>query len=110
MQFIKSDININFIGKRRIAFLLSMAMILGSITSLIIHKGPRYGIDFAGGTLVQVKYVAPVDIDDMKSGLNAIGLGKSSVQLFGEAKAHEYLIRTDSSVMTGEGFSLKVAH
>lgn len=109
MQFIKSDININFIGKRRIAFLLSMAMVLGSITSLIIHKGPRYGIDFAGGTLIQVKFVASADIEAIKSGLNAIGLGKSSVQLFGEEREYEYLIRTDKSVMTGEGFSLNMA-
>ena len=52
MQFIKSDINIDFIGKRKIAFGISIAMILISLISLIIHKGPRYGIDFAGGGAV----------------------------------------------------------
>jgi len=108
MQFIKPDININFVGKRKIAFVLSLAMILISIASLVVHKGPKYGIDFAGGTLVQVKFDAPVNLADIKSGLATVNLGKSSVQEFGEHSEHEYLIRTDSSVMTEQGFSLEV--
>jgi len=54
MRIIKSDINIDFLGKSKIAFIVSVAMILVSILSLFIHRGPRYGIDFAGGTLIQV--------------------------------------------------------
>jgi preprotein translocase subunit SecF len=108
MQFIKPDININFVGKRKIAFTLSLAMILISITSLLVHKGPKYGIDFAGGTLIQVKFDAPVKLADIKSGLATVNLGKSSVQGFGEHSDYEYLIRTDRSVMTEQGFSLEV--
>jgi preprotein translocase subunit SecF len=108
MQFIKPDINIDFIGKRKIAFILSIVIIVISIASLIMHGGPRLGIDFQGGTLIQVKFPAAVKIDDIKSGLNTIGLGKSSVQQFGERQDNEYLIRTDSSVMTTEGFSTDV--
>ena len=108
MQFIKSDINVNFTGKRKIAFLVSVAMILVSISSIIIHKGPKLGVDFAGGTLVQVKFFNSVVMDDITSGLYAIGLNKSSVQLFGEKKDNEFLIRTDMTVMTSEGFSNKI--
>jgi preprotein translocase subunit SecF len=108
MQFIKPDININFVGKRKIAFSVSLAMILISIASLVIHGGPKYGIDFAGGTLVQIKFNEPVSISKIKSGLASIDLGKSSVQGFGEHSEHEYLIRTDRSVMTSGGFSQKV--
>ena len=108
MQFVKPDININFIGKRKIAFFISLAMILISIASLVIHGGPKFGIDFAGGTLVQVKFSEPVSLKNIKSGLAAIDLGKSSVQGFGEQSENEYLIRTDRSVMTSGGFSLKV--
>ena len=108
MQFIKPDINIDFIGKRKIAFIVSIVIIAISIASLIMHGGPRLGIDFQGGTLIQVKFPAPVKIDDIKTGLNTIGLGKSSVQQFGEQQDNEYLIRTDSSVMTTEGFSTDV--
>ncbi len=59
MQFIKSDVNINFIGKRKIAFFISIAMIVISLVSLILKGGPKQGIDFAGGTLIQVKFLAP---------------------------------------------------
>ncbi len=108
MQFIKSDININFIGKSRIAFMVSILMIFVSISSLAIHKGPRYGIDFAGGTLVQIKFPSFVSIDAIKSGLAKIDLGKSSVQAFGDEKENEYLIRTEGSVAADEKFSNKL--
>ena len=108
MQFIKPDINIDFVGKRKIAFSISLAMLLISIASLVIHGGPKYGIDFAGGTLVQIKFNEPVSISKIKSGLASIDLGKSSVQGFGEHSEHEYLIRTDRSVMTSGGFSQTV--
>lgn len=108
MQFVKPDININFVGKRKIAFSVSLAMILISIASLAIHGGPKYGIDFAGGSLVQVKFNEPVSVNMIKSGLAAIDLGKSSVQGFGDQSENEYLIRTDSSVETSGGFSLTV--
>ncbi|MEE4261293.1 MAG: protein translocase subunit SecF [Desulfobacteraceae bacterium] len=108
MQFVKPDVNVNFIGKRKIAFIVSAIMISISIGSLILHGGPRLGIDFQGGTLIQVKFPTPVKIDAIKTGLQDIDLGKSSVQKFGDLEAHEYLIRTDRSVMTSEGFTTDV--
>jgi preprotein translocase subunit SecF len=108
MQFVKPDVNVDFIGKRKIAFVVSALMIIVSIGSLILHGGPRLGIDFQGGTLIQVKFLAPVDIDAVKTGLQQIDLGKSSVQQFGDLESDEYLIRTESSVMTSEGFTTDV--
>lgn len=105
MQFVKPDVNINFIGRKKIAYIVSAVMLTISIGSLILHGGPRLGIDFQGGTLIQVKFMAPVKIDAIKSGLKDIDLGKSSVQQFGDLEANEYLIRTDTSVMTSEGFT-----
>ncbi len=109
MQFIKSDININFIGKRNIAFTLSIVMILISMASLVIHGGPRFGIDFAGGTLIQVKFHEPVDIAAIKDGLATISMGSSSVQQFGKKVDHEYLIRTDKSETGDQRFSESLA-
>ena len=108
MQFIKPDVNIDFVGKRKIAFTISLLMIVISIASLIIHKGPRYGIDFAGGTLVQVKFAAAVPIDRIKSGLADMGMNASAVQQFGQAAEHEYLIRTDSTDPAVEGLANKI--
>ena len=108
MQFIKPDINIDFTSKRKIAFFISTAFIIISMISLIIHKGPSYGVDFSGGTLVQVKFISSVSIDKIKKGLAGIQLGKSSVQQFGDQNENEYLIRTDKSVLTADDFSLEL--
>jgi len=105
MQFIKSDINVDFIGKRKIAFVLSFLMLLISIGSLIINKGPKYGIDFAGGTVVQVKFDTPIETSAVNSGLSSVDVGAASVQTFGEAEDNEFLIRLDASVKTSAGFS-----
>ncbi len=110
MQFIKPNININFIGKRKIAFLLSIIMVLVSFASLLIHKGPRFGIDFAGGTIIQVKFAAPVAIDDVKQGLNGIDLQFSAVQGFGATEDNEYLIRADGTLTTDEKFTSQLAN
>jgi preprotein translocase subunit SecF len=105
MQFIKPGINIDFIGKKKIAFIVSMVMISASVISLVIHRGPRLGIDFAGGTLVQTKFQDAVEIDQIKAGLASVDLAKSSVQLFGDPADREFLIRTDQSIATIQDFS-----
>lgn len=105
MRFIKPDINVDFIGKKKIAFFLSVAFVAVGLLSLIFHGGLRLGIDFAGGTLVQIKFKSPVQIDEIKAGLDTIGLGKSSVQQFGQQIDNEFLIRTEISYGSGEGFS-----
>jgi len=97
MQFIKPDTNIDFIGKRKIAFLASLSLIVISIVSLIIKGGPRYGIDFAGGTLVQVKFSGEIQPEAIKKALDSINLDITSVQGFGEKQQHEFLIRAGES-------------
>ncbi|MEA1967862.1 MAG: protein translocase subunit SecF [Thermodesulfobacteriota bacterium] len=109
MQFIKPDININFIGKKNIGFFFSLTLIIISFASLLIHHGPNYGIDFAGGTLVQVKFSQETATSDIRSALTEIGLANSSVQSFGKKENHEYLIRTSIPAMTGENLSLSIA-
>jgi preprotein translocase subunit SecF len=94
MQLIKSDINIDFLGKRNIAFVFSGLLILASIIGLVIHKGPNYGIDFAGGALVQVKFDQDVSIGQLRDSLAGLNLKDLSVQGFGEPETHEFLIRT----------------
>ncbi|WDP88597.1 MAG: protein translocase subunit SecF [Desulfobacter sp.] len=97
MQFFKSDVNIDFIGKQKIAACFSALLILAGLVSLVIHKGPNYGIDFAGGSLVQVKFTQAVDVSDIRSGLGELGLKDVSVQGFGAVENNEYLIRTSNA-------------
>ncbi len=109
MQLIKSDINIDFIGKHNICFVLSIVLILLSIGSLVIHKGPNYGIDFVGGTLIQVKFSDQVPVGKIRSGLTNIGFNNASVQNFGHDQDHEFLIRTSNLEMTTKGLSQSVS-
>lgn len=96
IQFIKPGTNIDFMGMRKLGFIFSLILILAGIVSLIIHNGPNYGIDFAGGTLVQVKFPQEIDVADIRKGLDDIGLKDVSVQGFGDQQTNEYLIRTSS--------------
>jgi len=105
MQFIRPDVNIDFIGNRKFAFTFSLLLILISIGTLIYHGGPLYGIDFSGGTLIQVRFDQPVTVAKIKAGLSQMNLNQASVQQFGEEGTSEYLIHTDISGMTDKGFN-----
>ncbi|MCK5838011.1 MAG: protein translocase subunit SecF, partial [Desulfobacula sp.] len=109
MQLIKSGINIDFIGKQKIGFVLSIALILLSIGSLVVHKGPNYGIDFVGGTIIQLKFSESVPIGDIRSAISNIGFKDASVQNFGQNMDHEYLIRTSNLKMTSKGLSQSIS-
>ena len=108
MQFIKPDVNINFIGKRKIAYTISLAMLLVSVASLVLKGGPEYGVDFAGGTVIQVKFSTPVGIDVVKAGLTGGGITTTSVQRFGEKDDNEFLLRTEAIDEVSEGFASRL--
>lgn len=92
MQIIKHDINIDFVGKRKLALILSGVIILIGLASLVMKGGPNYGIDFVGGTLVQVKFSEVTDAGKIKDGLASLKLGSVMVQRFGDDPS-EFLIR-----------------
>ena len=107
MQFIKPNTNIDFIGKRKIFFLLSAVLIVIGIGALII-MGPEYGVDFAGGTLIQVSFTEPVSVNAIRSGLKSVDLDKTSIQRFGEETQNEYLVRTNTPISTSEDFTNRI--
>jgi preprotein translocase subunit SecF len=108
MQFIKPDVNIDFIGKRYFAFAGSLLLIVASIISLVAKGGPSYGIDFAGGTLIQVQFSKTISPQDIKQALAPADLGITAVQSFGEEKNNEYLIRAAGSTVALESLSSKI--
>ncbi len=107
MQFIKPGTNIDFIGNRKIAFLISVTVIMIGLFSIVINRGLNYGVDFAGGTLIQVKFDSDPDLERVKSALDTIGLEKTTVQKYGEAGSYEYLLRTNKPIVTAGGFAKK---
>ncbi|MCG8471395.1 MAG: protein translocase subunit SecF [Desulfobacterales bacterium] len=107
MQFIK-ETNINFVGIKKVAFAVSFALIAISIISLIVHKGPRYGVDFSGGSAVQIKFEGPVTINAVKKGLKPAGLAGASVQRFGNKSDNEFQIRSKKTFASDSNFGSKV--
>ena len=96
MELIKPGTRIPFTRYRKLAVILSTAVNL-SILALLFIKGPNLGVDFAGGTLVQLKFQQKVSIPDIRRALESINLGGSVIQDFGEAGNSEYLVRLDKT-------------
>ncbi len=93
MQFINQNTNIDFVGKRRHAAVLSAVVFLIGVIFFFIQSGFNYGIDFAGGTLVQLKFQKEVPIESIRSGMKKLGMGDSDIQHFGSKK--DVLIRME---------------
>jgi preprotein translocase subunit SecF len=87
--------NYDFVGKRRWFYLASLGAVMISIVSIVVHGGLDYGIDFTGGTLIQVRYEKPVTVNHVRRGLDRIQLGTAVIQQFGDPQ--EYLVRLPQS-------------
>ena len=90
MKLIKEKLNIDFMGKRKLAAIFSIILIVVSIVSLVV-QGLNFGVDFTGGTLVEVGYTEAADLESIRSALAASEFGEATVQYFGGAS--DVLIR-----------------
>lgn len=84
IKFIPDNVNIDFIGQRYFAFAVTIVMIVGSLF-LVATKGLNYGIDFTGGTLIEVSTKETPDIAALREDLNNLEFGEISLQEFGNA-------------------------
>ena len=98
-QFVPQDVNINFIGMRFVAYILS-ALIIAASVFLISTKGLNLGIDFTGGTVIEIRTPVEPDLEVLRSNLNDLGLGNVSIQEFG--RKDDLLIRLQDQVGTEE--------
>ena len=86
----KEITNINFMGQRHLALALSALLIAASFAGLWM-KGLNFGIDFTGGTLIEVSYPQAVDLQPLRTNLSEAGFGEAVAQHFGSAE--DVLIR-----------------
>jgi preprotein translocase subunit SecF len=95
MEFFKYTKTFNFMSKSKLAMVLSVVLVLASF-GLLLTKGLNYGVDFAGGTIVQVKYEGKAPIDDMRNKLKSNKLfDNASITEFGSPD--EVVIRMKTS-------------
>jgi len=110
MRFL-SDTNIDFVGMRRAALGFSLLMILIGVGSLVMHRGPKYSIDFTGGSLVQAKFAQKTSVEEVREALSQVGFSGAEIQRFGSPD--EMLIRIpdtgDTTAVTRVKEGLKAA-
>jgi preprotein translocase SecF subunit len=91
IEIIKNP-NIDFVGIRKYGFIFS-AVALAITILLIFVKGPNFGVDFTGGTLLQIRFDKPITTAALRSSLSKIGESGASIQALGDEQ-NEYVIRT----------------
>ena len=90
MEFLKRDTQFDFLGKRRLAGMISLALIAVGIASLLV-RGLNFGIDFTGGTLVEVSYKDSVTVERVREQLKSAQFDGARIQYFGTSR--DILIR-----------------
>lgn len=83
LRLIPEETNFNIMGKRFIAYAFSLLVIIGSI-GMTATNGLNFGIDFTGGTVIEIRTPEVPDLGKMRTDLNALGVGSISIQEFGE--------------------------
>src|SRR5579871_2860990 len=87
--------NLNFVGWFKISWAVTGILLVATIIGLLT-LGMPWGIDFLGGTEMQVKFQKPVSANDIRNVLATLGFDKNQVQQFGATSNNEMLIRVES--------------
>jgi preprotein translocase subunit SecF len=102
MEIVKPGVQIPFTRYRYIAVAIS-SVVNVAILILLFTKGPLLGVDFAGGTVAQLKFTKPVSIAEIRDALGELGAGDTVIQDFGQKGSNEFLVRLQrTSVQLGE--------
>lgn len=89
MQFFKTP-QIDFISRRRMAYVLSVGLFVIGLASLVVRGGPNLGIDFKGGTSIMLRFEKEVTTDALRDAMSSIGFGTSEIKNLGSL--NEYMI------------------
>lgn len=95
MQIFKGA-NYKFIPKRYYGFAFSGLLTLITIISIIAHGGLKYGVDFAGGTLLELKFQSPINTATLRNAFRNLAVGNVTIQRFGEG--YDFIVRFESQM------------
>lgn len=108
MEIIKPGTHIDFVGKRKYAYAVSLILVAITILALFIRGGPNYGVDFAGGVLIEVQFHQDTTAQDVRSAMADLNMAGASIQRFGAVGHNEFLIRVQDTGQELEGLTNKV--
>ena len=107
MNLVKPGTNIDFVGQRRPAAVLSVILVILSMV-LFVVKGPNWGIDFTGGTELQLEFSEPTEIGALRDALTALELSNDAVQQVGGEGSSEFLVRIQDPEFGTDGLQAEV--
>ncbi|MBF0280202.1 MAG: protein translocase subunit SecF [SAR324 cluster bacterium] len=96
MRILKDDTHFDFLGKKRIAIIVSAALILMAAISVFFHKGLNYGIDFKGGFQVRIQLNQTVDLDQIRDLFNRPGVPSVNLQTIGDSNEIKLVLPLDN--------------
>ncbi len=120
MQFFKTP-HINFVGSRKQALIISLTLIAIGLVSLGLHKGFNQSIDFAGGSLVEVRFDQVIPLQEIRDIVDDAGFSGAEVTTFGDpqeilikvkrvgeaAETSEQIKEALSNALTGQAFEIR---
>ncbi len=108
MQFLnfKDGQFIDFLGYKRLAAYISGILILAGVASIVAHNGLKYGIDFRGGTNVQIQFSTPPNLDQLRYFFAQNDMKNVVLQTFGDLADHEILLGLPINSPLGTGENL----
>ena len=98
MEFLQKDLKFDFLGQRKFATIGSLVLIVAGLVSMAF-QGINWGLDFTGGTLVEVRYEEQVSVDEVRNQLGDAGIENVTVQYFGTSR--DVMIRLPVSNVQG---------
>src|SRR5207249_2440671 len=97
-----TNVNFDLMGRVKWFFIAFSTLAAGVAVAMMLTRGFNYGIDFAGGTAVRVKFRDRPQIEEMRTSLQQAGLGDISIQNIGDPEDNEVLIRVELPQAAGE--------
>jgi preprotein translocase subunit SecF len=110
MRILKNP-NVNFMDIRKLGYAISGIVLVISLVSLILHGGPKFGIDFRGGAFLEVRFedkenpeaLLDIPINQVRNIFTARGLGSSEIKHYGSNQ--DISVQLDSETIQGDGDS-----
>jgi len=106
LELVPPGLQVDFVGKAKGCIIVSVIVILIGLASILWRGGLNQGIDFSGGTLLQLRLSQPVDLGTVRAALSTLGLERSIVQHYGDT--NEVLIRVAQMAGVGQDVGAQV--